>query len=71
MSTINWLMLFREKSLFIVKNHVEHINTFCGQSVELLKLVVHIVTTCFTVQSDSSALAAIWPRSPFKGRRWV
>jgi len=41
------LMLYREIIAVCSEIHTEHINTFCGQNVELLnvKLVVHIVTT--------------------------
>jgi len=40
-------MLCREIIAFCSQIHTEHINTLCGQNVELLnvKLVVHIVTT--------------------------
>jgi len=40
-------MLCREKIAVCVVIHTKHINTLCGQNVELLnvKLVVHIVTT--------------------------
>jgi len=41
------LMLYREIMAVCSQIHTEHINTLCGQNVELLnvKLVVHIVTT--------------------------
>jgi len=41
------LMLYREIMAVCSEIHTKHINTLCGQSVELLnvKLVVHIVTT--------------------------
>jgi hypothetical protein len=40
-------MLYREIIAVCSEVHTKHINTLCGQSVELLnvKLVVHIVTT--------------------------
>ena len=41
------LMLYREIMAVYSQIHTKHINTVCGQNVELLnvKLVVHIVTT--------------------------
>ena len=41
------LMLYREIIVVCFQVHTKHINTLCGQNVELLtvKLVVHIVTT--------------------------
>ena len=40
-------MLYREIIAVCSQIHTEHINTLCGQNVELLnvKLAVHIVTT--------------------------
>ena len=40
-------MLYREIMTVCFEIHTKHINTLCGQNVELLnvKLVVHIVTT--------------------------
>jgi hypothetical protein len=40
-------MLYREIMAVCCQIHTKHINTLCGQNVELLnvKLVVHIVTT--------------------------
>jgi len=40
-------MLYREKITICSKIYTKHINTLCGQNVELLKveLAVHIVTT--------------------------
>ena len=40
------LMLYRETMAVCSEIHTKHINTVCGQNVELLnvKLVVHIVT---------------------------
>jgi hypothetical protein len=42
-------MLYREIITVSSEIHTEHINTLCGQNVELLnvKLVVRIVTTGF------------------------
>ena len=41
------LMLYREIIAVCSQIHTKHINTLCGQNVELLnvKVVVHIVTT--------------------------
>jgi hypothetical protein len=36
MTTINWLMLFREIIAVYCENHMKHINTLCGQNAELL-----------------------------------
>jgi len=40
-------MLYREIKVVCSEIHTKHINTLCGQNVELLdvKLVVYIVTT--------------------------
>jgi hypothetical protein len=40
-------MLYREMMAACSEIHTKHINTLCGQNVELLnvKLAVHIVTT--------------------------
>jgi hypothetical protein len=40
-------MLYRDIIVVCSEIHAEHINTLCGQNVELLnvKLVVHVVTT--------------------------
>jgi len=50
-------MLYREIIAVCSEIHTKHINTLCGQNVELLnvKLVVHIVTTGGTY-SDHWAL---------------
>ena len=42
-------MLYREIIAVCSEIHTKHINTLCGQNVELLnvKLVVHVVTTDF------------------------
>ena len=50
------LMLYREIIAVCSQIHTKHINTLCGQNVELLnvKLVIHIVTTaCFTVNNSA------------------
>jgi len=43
----NQLMLYREIIAVCSQIHTKHINTVCGQNLELLnvKLAVHIVTT--------------------------
>jgi len=43
----SYLMLYREIMAVCSQIHTKHINTQCGQNVELLnvKLAVHIVTT--------------------------
>jgi len=40
-------MLYREIIAVCSEIHTEHINTLCGQNVEIVnvKLVVHVVTT--------------------------
>jgi len=40
-------MLYREIITVFSQIHTKHVNTLCGQNVELLnvKLVVHVVTT--------------------------
>ena len=40
-------MLYRERVALCSQIHIKHINTLCGQNVELLnvKLAVHVVTT--------------------------
>ena len=44
---VGQLMLYREIMAVCSEIHTKHINTVCGQNVELLnvKRVVHIVTT--------------------------
>ena len=44
-------MLYREIMAVCSQIHTKHINTLCGQNVELLnvKLTVHIVTTVLDV----------------------
>jgi hypothetical protein len=44
---ISQLMLYREIIAVCYQIHTKHLNTLCGQNVELLnvKLAVHIVTT--------------------------
>jgi len=50
-------MLYREIIAVCSEIHTKHINTVCGQNVQLLdvKLVVHIVTMCGTY-SDHCAI---------------
>ena len=51
-------MLYREIIAVCSEFHTKHINTLCGQNVDLLivKLVVHIVTTWLQmVTSDVSS----------------
>jgi len=45
--TFIFLMLYREIIAVCSQTHTDHINTLCGQNVELLnvKLAVHIVTS--------------------------
>ena len=45
-------MLYREIMAVCSEIHTKHINTVCGQNVELLdvKMVVHIVTTVWYIQ---------------------
>jgi len=40
-------MLYREMTAVCSQIHTKHINTLCGQNVQLLnvKMVVHIITT--------------------------
>ena len=40
-------MLYREIIAAVLRSHTKHINTLCGQNLELLnvKLAVHVVTT--------------------------
>ena len=40
-------MLYREIIVVYSQIHIKHVNTLCGQNIELLnvKLVVHIATT--------------------------
>jgi len=49
-------MLYREIMAVFSEIHTKHINTLCGQTVELLnvKMAVHIVTT--GLQIDKSLL---------------
>jgi hypothetical protein len=51
-------MLYREIIAVCSQIHTKHINTLCGQNVELLnvKLAVHIVTTTDVTHSDHRAL---------------
>ena len=47
-------MLYREIIAFCSQIHTKHVNTLCGQNVELLdvKLVVYIVTTVFYIVKE-------------------
>jgi hypothetical protein len=38
MTTINWLILFRDIIAFYSENHTKSINTLCGQNAELLNV---------------------------------
>ena len=38
-------MLYREIIAVCSEIHTKHVNTLCGQNVELLNVMVHIVTT--------------------------
>jgi hypothetical protein len=44
MTTIRWLVLFREKLAVCSDNHKKPINTLCGQNAELL--IVEAGGTC-------------------------
>jgi hypothetical protein len=50
-------MLYREIMAVCSEIHTKHINTLCGQNVELLnvKLAVHIVTTVLQGCNTNSA----------------
>ena len=50
-------MLYREIIAVCSEIHTKHINTLCGQNVELLffKLVVHIVTTVGYIMTAGGA----------------
>jgi len=41
----NQLILYRKIIAVCSQIHTKHIHTLCGQDVEMLNLVVHIVTT--------------------------
>ena len=49
-------MLYREIIAVCSQIHTKHINTLCGQNIELLnvKLVVHIVTTGHLLAIDGT-----------------
>jgi hypothetical protein len=51
-------MLYREIIAVFSQIHIKHINTLCGQNVELLnvKLAVRIVTTAGGTYSDHWAV---------------
>jgi hypothetical protein len=54
-------MLYGEIIAVCSEIHTKHINTLCGQNVELLnvKLVVHIVTTGILIETSSEEALAI------------
>jgi hypothetical protein len=39
MTTISWLMMFREIITVHCENHTKTINTLCGQSAQLLNII--------------------------------
>ena len=55
-------MLYREIIAVCSQIHAKHINTLCGQNVELLnvKLVVHIVTTGIQEVKTENSTAHQW-----------
>jgi len=55
-------MLYREIIAVCSQIHTKHINTLCGQNVELLnvKLVVHIVTTGLNHKEPRSKHNSSW-----------
>jgi len=57
-------MLYREIIAVCSQIHTKHINTLCGQNVELLhvKLVVHIVTTGLIIGEFASATPLLFKR---------
>ena len=60
-------MLYKERIAVCSRIHTEHINTLCGQNVELLniKLVVHIVTTGLEYSIPHPAMCYIYPQQFF------
>jgi hypothetical protein len=54
-------MLYREIIAVCSEIHTKHINTLCGQNIELLnvKLVVHIVITGFLRVKNLSPYCAV------------
>ena len=54
-------MLYREIMAVCSQIHTKHINTLCGQNVELLnaKLALHIVTTGFKVLTSGQLPVAV------------
>ena len=57
-------MLYREIIAVFSQNNTKHINTVCGQNVEMLnvKLVVHIVTTGLYIVSYISQIVSFFPK---------
>jgi len=57
-------MLYREIMAVCFQIHTKHINTVCGQNVELLnvKLAVHIVTTISLISPNRVRTAGITHR---------
>jgi len=57
-------MLYREIIAVCSEIHTKHINTLCGQNVELLnvKLVVHIVTTRLIIGKLTLAITKLFKR---------
>jgi hypothetical protein len=57
-------MRYRERIAVCSEIHTKHINTLCGQNVELLnvKLAVHIVTTCGTCSDHCTVhlVTTVW-----------
>jgi len=56
-------MLYREIIAVCSEIHTKHINTLCGQNVELLnvKLAVHIVTTGLYTDKENHRLRVQFP----------
>jgi hypothetical protein len=64
-------MLYRETIAVCSQIHTKHINTLCGQNVELLnvKLAVHIVTTKLTVHIVTTTVGTYSDHWAMKGTR--
>jgi fructose-bisphosphate aldolase class 1 len=62
-------MLYREIIAVCSQIHTKHINTLCGQNVELLnvKLAVHIVTTGHS-RSTRSTTESKWAQETITNR---
>jgi hypothetical protein len=63
-------MLYREIIAVCSQIHTKHINTLCGQNVELLnvKLVVHIVTTVLYRRKRQRVMCILRP--VFSSDKW-